>query len=91
MDPVTAIVSVPAILAGTNLLKSFGVAGKWSALVAVVLGVGLNLAATFAGETLGFQAVAQGLILGLGAAGLWDSATAPKPPKPDSVDGRHAD
>ncbi|MGJ9487129.1 hypothetical protein ACRQFN_02365 [Actinotignum sp. GS-2025e] len=79
MDPVTTIVSVPAILAGTNLLKSFGVAGKWSALVAIILGVVLNVAATFAGDTAAFQAVAQGLILGLGAAGLWDSATAPKP------------
>ena len=67
-----ALISVPGILALTNLIKSLGVPGKWSALVAVLLGVGLNAANYLLHDAGLWQAAQQGLIMGLGAAGLWD-------------------
>ena len=72
LNTVTTIASVPAILALVNLGKRFGLSGAWSALVAVLLGVGLALANFYGGNNPAFQAAAQGLIMGLGAAGLWD-------------------
>jgi len=38
MDTLTTILSVPAVVAIVELLKSFGVAGKWALLAALVVG-----------------------------------------------------
>ena len=39
-NPLVVVASVPAILALVNLLKgTFGIPGKWNALVAVLIGV----------------------------------------------------
>lgn len=77
-----ALVSVPGILALTNLAKHLGVKGKWSALVAVLLGVGLNVARYHLASSGAWQAVEAGTIMGLGAAGLWDFVNeARKPPR----------
>lgn len=67
-----AIISVPGIIAITNLLKKLGVSGAWSALAAVLLGVGLSLAQWALADTGGWKAATEGLALGLAAAGLWD-------------------
>lgn len=69
---VLTIVSVPGILALVNLGKRLGLSGPWSALAAVVLGVALALAAYLLADTGAWQAIQQGLILGLSAAGLYD-------------------
>ena len=78
-DMITPIATVPAILALVNLGKSFGVVGRWATLLAVVLGVGLQLADyAFLTDTQSasgwYGAAAAGLILGLSAAGLYDVA-----------------
>ena len=72
MDAVTTIATVPAIVALVNLVKGLGLSGKWSALVAVLLGVAVNVAISLWGSAAWFEAAATGLILGLGAAGLYD-------------------
>ena len=74
VDPVTTVVTVPAIVALTNLTKGLGVGGKWSALVAVLLGVGLAVASHALAGTGWFDAASTGLLLGLAAAGLYDLA-----------------
>lgn len=72
MEAITTIASVPAILALVNLAKDLGLPSKLSPLVAVVVGVGLLIANTYLADSAGYQAAIQGLILGLGAAGLYD-------------------
>ena len=69
---VTTLASLPAILALVNLGKRFGLSGAWSALVAVILGVALSMAEQAWGASPVFAAARTGLILGLGAAGLYD-------------------
>lgn len=73
------IASIPAILALVQLGKSFGIKGKWATLLAVALGVVLNVAVVFYGNEPWFIAVAAGLILGLSAAGLYDIAKTAAP------------
>ena len=80
MDAVNVILSAPAVLAIVELLKSFGVVGKWAMLAAVVVAVGLFEAAHFLGGAGAFQAAMQGLLVGLAAAGVYDAAkTSAKP------------
>ncbi|MDK9294559.1 hypothetical protein FAM19031_000597 [Propionibacterium freudenreichii] len=67
-----ALISVPGILALVNLLKSIGLSGRWSALAAVLLGVGLSVAHWALADWGAWQAAESGIVLGLGAAGLWD-------------------
>lgn len=74
MNAVSTIASIPAILALVNLLKGLGLSGRWSALVAVALGVAIAASGhLFAASGL-YQACSQGLLLGLGAAGLYDAS-----------------
>lgn len=65
------LLSAPAILALVNLAKSLGLSGKWSALVAVTLGVAIACLQAYAPAEV-VQTISQGLICGLGAAGLYD-------------------
>ena len=75
MDAITTLATVPAILALVQLLKDLVPnLGKWSALVAVLLGVGLNVADGLLVNDPVYQLASQGLILGLGAAGLYEGA-----------------
>ena len=87
MEIVTTLATIPAILALVNLAKTWGVTGKWSALLAVILGLVLSLAdygfltedpLTRSGW---YIAAATGLILGLSAAGLYDVAATISGPK----------
>lgn len=66
------IASVPAILALVNLFKSFGVIGKWAMLLAVIFGGALFYAQFAFGESGAFKAIAEGILIGLAAAGLYD-------------------
>lgn len=73
---IVSLASIPAVLALVNLGKSLGVKGKWAALLAVLLGVGLAIAQYGLGGFGWYQAAVQGIILGLSAAGLYDMKTA---------------
>lgn len=73
------LATVPAILALVNLAKGLGLAGKWSALVALLLGVVFSFSDYFFTTTdhtqAGFYAaVVGGAVLGLSASGLYDVA-----------------
>jgi len=79
MDTVTTILSVPAVLAIVQLLKSFGVVGKWALLAAVIVAVALNVADYLWSASGLYGAVISGLLLGLAAAGLYDAAKTAAP------------
>lgn len=67
-----AVAGVPATVAVTNLIKKSVDLGRWSAFVAVLISMGLNVAVSaHAGEDL-FIGAMRGLILGLAASGLYD-------------------
>ena len=70
-ETAVTLLTAPAILALVNLVKSLGLSGKWSALVAVTLGVGVACLQAYA-PAEAVQTISQGLIVGLGAAGLYD-------------------
>ena len=76
MDTIVLLASVPAIVAVVNLAKRLGLSGEASLALAVVLGVIFALGDHLWGTTGWYAAASQGLILGLGAAGLYD-VTAP--------------
>ena len=76
MDTIVLLASVPAIVAVVNLAKRLGLGGEASLALAVVLGVAFALGDHLWGTTGWYAAASQGLILGLGAAGLYD-VTAP--------------
>jgi len=69
--------SVLTVIALVNLLKGVGLSGKWSALVAVVIGVALAVADFAFGSAGMYVAAIGGLKVGLGAAGLYDVTTTP--------------
>ncbi len=79
MDTMTTILSVPAVVAIVELLKSFGVAGKWALLAAVVVAVALNVADYLWATSGLYGAAVAGLLLGLAAAGLYDVAKTAAP------------
>lgn len=78
-DTLTTILSVPAVVAIVELLKSFGVAGKWALLAALVVAVALNVADYLWATSGLYGAVVAGLLLGLSAAGLYDVAKTAAP------------
>lgn len=81
MDPITLIATVPAIVALVNLGKKLGLTGNSSAVLAVCLGVVINVANTTFADSNTYQSAIQGLILGLSAAGLYDvTKSAPSEP-----------
>lgn len=85
---IVTIASIPAILALTNLAKSLGLSGKASALLAVVLGIALAVAQYELAAYGWYQAAAQGMILGLSAAGLYD-VSKQRTTGADSYEGAH--
>ena len=74
MTTITLLATPAAVLALVNLAKRFGITGPWATLLAVLLGVGLTVADYLLGADALYGAIATGLILGLGAAGLYDVA-----------------
>lgn len=76
MDLMT-LATVPAILATVNLLKSFGLHGKWCLAAATILGMVFQLfdmVTAYYSPDWRFVVyqLGQGFLLGLGAAGLYD-------------------
>jgi hypothetical protein len=90
MDVVVTLASVPAILALVNLAKNLGLAGKWSALVALAFGVVFSLGDyifTAAAQSSSgmYMAIVGGAILGLSASGIYDVAAKVSPPVAEVV------
>ena len=90
---IVTLATIPAILGLVNLAKQWGVRGRWSALLAVCLGVaiavveyltGAGVVVTAAGV---YGAVATGLILGLSAAGLYDATATTAAAKRALIEG----
>ena len=78
---VTTLATAPAVLALVTLAKDLGLPTTAAALAAVVLGVGLSVADHALAGSGAYSAAASGLILGLGAAGLYDTARIIAPDK----------
>lgn len=72
IDLVSGIATIPAIVALVNFAKSLGVTGRGALVLAVILGIGLNLATWAFADYSWFTAASSGLLLGLAAAGLYD-------------------
>ena len=73
------LASISVILTLMNLAKQFGVSGKWSAVLAAVLGVVFaeadylfGVAGVVVSAPGVYSAGAAGLVLGLSASGLYD-------------------
>lgn len=86
----TTLATAPAVLALVTIAKDQGMSKKLAAPLAVVLGVILAAADHALGSSGAYAAVADGLLLGLGAAGLYDAARLASGREPATVaDGRH--
>nr|DAK59543.1 MAG TPA: holin [Caudoviricetes sp.] len=90
------LLTVPAIVALTNLAKRAGLPAKLAPLVSVLVGVAVACGDAYSTGAGYLDAVARGIILGLTASGLYDLM--PGEPKgstvnvygKDSVRGRHS-
>lgn len=74
MDPIITLATPAAILAVVQLAKDLGLSGKASLVAAVVLGVAFSVLEFYFGAVPVYGAARSGLLLGLGAAGLYDMA-----------------
>lgn len=74
MEPIVLLATAPAILALVNLAKQLGLPSKASMVLAIILGVAMNVADYYLATYGAYQAATTGLILGLSAAGLYDIA-----------------
>lgn len=79
MEPVTAIATVPAVLALVTLAKDLGMPSRLAPGLALVLGVVLTLLHTLGlGEGITthnvYGLITSGMILGLSASGLYDGS-----------------
>lgn len=68
------LATAPAVLALVTLAKDLGLPARLAAPAAVVLGVVLAVGDHALGSSGTYAAVADGLLLGLVAAGLYDAA-----------------
>lgn len=92
------LLTVPAIVALTNLAKRTGLPSKLAPLVSVLAGVAVACGDAYSTGTGYLDAVARGIVLGLTASGLYDLM--PGEPKASTVNvygkdsvvrGRHAE
>ena len=90
------LLTVPAIVALTNLAKRTGLPSRWAPLVSVLAGVAVACGDAYSTGAGYLDAVARGIVLGLTASGLYDLM--PGEPKAstvnvygkDSIRGRHS-
>ena len=86
----TTLATAPAVLALVTLARDLGLPKRLAAPLAVVLGVVLAVGDHALGSSGLYAAVADGLLLGLGAAGLYDAARRAGGHEPAApADGRH--
>ena len=74
MDTAATLATPAAVLALVTLARDLGLPARLAALTAVVLGVALSLADHALAGTGAYSAAPTGLVLGLAAAGLYDTA-----------------
>ena len=74
MDAVTALATAPAVVAMVTLARDLGLPSRLASLAAVVLGVALSVTDYALAGTGIYASVSSGLVLSLGAAGLYDTA-----------------
>lgn len=79
MEPVTAIATVPAVLALVTLAKDLGMPSRLAPVLALALGVVLTLLHTLStGDSITTHTIwgliTSGMILGLSASGLYDGS-----------------
>ena len=77
------LLTVPAIVALTNLAKRTGLPSRWAPLVSVLVGVAVACGDAYSTGGGYLDAVARGIILGLTASGLYDLM--PGEPKANTV------
>ena len=77
------LLTVPAIVALSNLAKRTGLPSRWSPLVSVLVGVAVACGDAYSTGSGYLDAVARGIILGLTASGLYDLM--PGEPKANTV------
>ena len=90
------LLTVPAIVALTNLAKRTGLPARWAPLVSVMVGIAVACGDAYSTGAGYLDAVARGIILGLTASGLYDLM--PGEPKASTVNvygkdsnrGRHS-
>lgn len=85
MTTITTLATIPAILALVTLAKDLGLPAKAAPLVATVLGATLSLTDTLLAGYEVYGALTSGLLLGLAAAGLYDTAKLIRPNTGTSV------
>lgn len=94
MDAITAVATVPAVIALATIAKDMGFPVRLVPLLSIVFGVALQTlqALTLGGVDNWYEVLSLGLILGLSASGLYDGAKAvgkkrntSKEPKTDRV------
>lgn len=77
------LLTVPAIVALTNLAKRTGLPSRWAPLVSVLVGVAVACGDAYSTGAGYLDAAARGIILGLTASGLYDLM--PGEPKANTV------
>lgn len=77
------LLTVPAIVALTNLAKRTGLPARWAPLVSVLAGVAVACGDAYSTGSGYLDAVARGIVLGLTASGLYDLM--PGEPKANTV------
>lgn len=77
------LLTVPAIVALTNLAKRTGLPARWAPLVSVLAGVAVACGDAYSTGSGYLDAVARGIVLGLTASGLYDLM--PGDPKANTV------
>lgn len=77
------LLTVPAIVALTNLAKRTGLPSRWAPLVSVLAGVAVACGDAYSTGSGYLDAAARGIVLGLTASGLYDLM--PGEPKASTV------
>lgn len=68
---IAGVSAIPVILGLIELVKLFNVDQKYCPIIAIVLGQVFGFALAYFGNTIQYQAAIQGLVVGLGAVGLY--------------------
>lgn len=72
MEPVTALLSVPGIVALVNITKRAGLPARWAPLVAIVLGIAIAVLDELLTGNVYYAAATNGLLVALAASGVYD-------------------
>ena len=63
--------AILVIIAIIQMIKSFGLNQRLSSIIAVAFGLVFSFAMSFYGDTVEYESAIRGLIVGLGAVGLY--------------------